>query len=87
MASKHTEGEWEVVQLNCFGPFAIRMNYSGEQTFYGVREIHRAEDARLIGASPKLLKALIELRDAYQDLTGMPACNANAAIAKATGAA
>ena len=84
---QHTPGPWEVVQLNRFGPFAIRMNYSGAQTFYGVREIHRGEDAHLISAGPEMLEALKELRDWYLEHTGLPACNANAAIAKATGGA
>lgn len=43
-------------------------------------------DAHLIAAAPDLLDALKELRDWYQEHIGLPACAANAAIAKATGA-
>lgn len=81
----HTPGPWELVQLNRFGPFAIRMQYSGEKTFYGVREIHREQDARVIAAAPEILAALVELRDWYVEYVGLPAARANAAIAKATG--
>lgn len=35
----------------------------------------------------ELLEALIELRDFYESFTRMPACKANAAIAKAKGGA
>jgi len=40
-------------------------------------------NARLITAAPELLAALVELRDLYTELTGLPAAAANAAIAKA----
>ena len=43
--------------------------------------------ARLVAAAPDLLEALKELRDWYKDATGLPACRANAAIAKAEGKA
>ncbi len=43
-------------------------------------------DAHLIAAAPDLLDALKELRDWYQEHIGLPACAANAAISKATGA-
>ena len=42
-------------------------------------------NARLIAAAPELLEALKEMRDWYQKYIGLPACAANAAIAKATG--
>lgn len=42
-------------------------------------------DRRLIAAAPELLEALRELRDWYEKHTGLPACAANAAIARATG--
>lgn len=82
-----TPGPWEVVQLNTFGPFAIRMNYSGEKTFYGVGQIARENDAKAIASLPDLLRALTELRDWYEDFTGLPACAANSALAKAWGKA
>ena len=44
-----------------------------------------AWDAHLIAAAPDLLDALKELRGWYQEHIGLPACAANAAIAKATG--
>ena len=40
----------------------------------------------LILAAPDLLAALIDLRDWYEDFTGLPAAAANAAIRKACGA-
>ena len=43
-------------------------------------------DAHLIAAAPDLLEALKELRGWYQEHSGLPACAANAAISKATGA-
>lgn len=45
----------------------------------------RDANAHLISAAPELLTALIELRDWYAEHTKLPACNANAAIAKAIG--
>lgn len=44
-------------------------------------------NARLIAAAPELLDALMELADWYREHTGLPPTAANAAIAKATGAA
>ena len=83
---EHTPGPWDLVSLSgVCGPYAIRMFYSEGKTFYGVRGIAREEDARAIAALPDVIDALIELRDWYVDHTGLPACNANAAIAKATG--
>ena len=42
-------------------------------------------NANLISAAPDMLTALIELRDYYKDMTGLPAAKANAAINKALG--
>ena len=82
--SGHTPGQWEHVRLSgVCGPHAIRMKYNDDKTFYGVREIAREEDARAIAALPDVIAALIELRDWYVDFTGLPAVNANAALAKA----
>lgn len=96
MSAQHTTGPWEVVRMNQFGPHAIRMAYAGDKTFYGVRQIHRAEDAALIAAAPDLLAALQGAMDilgrAESNASGNPefdyvgpsvaACRA--AIAKAT---
>jgi hypothetical protein len=58
----HTPGPWEVVGLSGIGgPFAIRMAYNSEKTFYGVRQIHRREDANLIAAAPKMRTTLEKL--------------------------
>jgi hypothetical protein len=48
-----------------------------------VGDSFKPADAYLIQAAPELLTALIELRDWYEDHTGLPACAANAAISKA----
>lgn len=86
--AKHTPGPWTRVRLSgVCGPNAIRMAYNDVQTFYGVREIAREEDAALIGAAPDMFEALVELRDWYAEHVGLPAVKANAAIAKATGGA
>ena len=84
----HTPGPWEHVRLSGLcGPHAIRMPYAEGKTFYGVREIAREEDAVLIAALPKILEALVELRDWYAEYTGLPAVKANAALSAATGEA
>ena len=58
----HTPGPWEVVSLSGVGgPYSIRMTYSGDKTFYGVRQIHRKEDAHAIAAVPEMLSTLIAL--------------------------
>jgi len=46
-----------------------------------------AERDRLREINAEFLDALIELRDFYEGITNMPACKANAAIAKSTGGA
>ena len=62
MSAAHTAGPWEVVNLSGVGgPHSIRMAYSGDKTFYGVRQIHRKEDAHAIAAVPELLATLIAL--------------------------
>lgn len=67
----HTPGPWEVVNLSGVGgPYSIRMVYSGDKHFYGVRGIHRKEDARLIAAAPELLRALENLTNAATGTTG-----------------
>lgn len=43
------------------------------------------EVAMLTVQRDKLLAALVELRDWYQNFTGLPACNANAAAAAVEG--
>lgn len=57
----HTKGPWEVVNMNHLGPHAIRMHYADEKKFYGVRQIHREADARLIAAAPDMLEALQDI--------------------------
>tara|TARA_Y100000310_G_scaffold189687_1_gene189645 strand:+ start:325 stop:561 length:237 start_codon:yes stop_codon:yes gene_type:complete len=37
------------------------MAYAGKDTFYGVRQIHRKEDASAIAAVPDMFKALQDL--------------------------
>ena len=96
----HTPGPWEVVKLSGIGgPHSIRMKYSGDKTFYGVRQIHRLEDARLIAAAPELLEALVDVLDSQGAMTNVsefPNClnmtedrgrEILALIAKARGAA
>ncbi len=61
-APMHTLGPWEVVNLSGVGgPYSIRMAYSGDKTFYGVRQIHRKEDAHAIAAVPEMLATLVAL--------------------------
>lgn len=53
---------WEVVSLSGIsGPFAIRMAYNDEKTFYGIRQIYRREDAALTSSAPDLLRALEDI--------------------------
>ena len=88
--AKHTPGPWEVVALNGFGPFAIRMATppgTKQPTHYGVGQIGTIENARLIAAAPELLAALSALLPEVSDF--MAECPevaaARAAIAKAEG--
>lgn len=82
--SDFTAGPWEMVRLSgVCGPYAIRMSYAGNKTFYGVREIARETDAMAISAIPELIAAICELADWYEENIGLPACSARAAIAKA----
>ncbi|WP_370171376.1 hypothetical protein [Sphingobium abikonense] len=83
---KGTPGPWEMVRLSgVCGPYAIRMPYNGDKTFYGVREIAREVDAQAISAIPELIATLSELAQWYEENVGLPACSARAAIAKALG--
>jgi hypothetical protein len=92
MMDKYTPGPWEVVALNGFGPFAIRMTTpvgAKHPTHYGVGQVGTQENARLISAAPDMLdalyKAAAELKMAGIDSVGLPAIRA--AIAKAEGRA
>ena len=68
------------------GQVAIMTNLKGQFGMLGRRSGDEvAANARLIAAAPELLEALKEMRDWYQKYIGLPACAANAAIAKATG--
>lgn len=63
--SKHTPGPWEVVALNGFGPFAIRMATpagTGHPTHYGVGQIGTEANANLIASAPELLETLKAVR-------------------------
>lgn len=99
--SKHTPGEWFIQQElptefpgiesnvfgNCFS-IVIWGNSKDYNDDGGIRGRTREEamaNARLIAAAPDLLEALIELRNFYIEMTGLPPVAANAAIAKAKG--
>lgn len=94
MDAKHTPGPWGIEETNgtnWIGP----MRKSGDGKIAEIvcdtdrdrltpEAIERSDaNARLIAAAPELLAALKELRSWYLDQTGLPAVNANAAIAKA----
>ena len=54
-----TPRRWEFVALSGIGgPYAIRMSFDGERTFYGVSGIHYKDDARLIAAAPEMYHIL-----------------------------
>ena len=86
--SVHTPGPWRYVRENG-SPTTGQHMIAGAKPGYlvEVRDCGSSDvksNARLISAAPELLSALIELRDWYEEFTKMPACAANAAIAKAT---
>ena len=92
--SVHTPGPWEVRierGKHCIRPADVKqaghtVGYAPLAKVEGDRRVgSQAENARLIAAAPELLDALKEMRDWYQKYIGLPACAANAAIAKATG--
>ena len=99
--TKHTPGEWFIekelptehpgIEANVFGKFfSVVIWGDAEDTNddSGVRGRTPEEamaNARLIAAAPDLLEALIELRNFYIEMTGLPPVAANAAIAKAKG--
>lgn len=89
-ATKHTPGPWRldkrgntyIVDKPGDGYITrdvCRMDSSTMSAF------HQEGNAFLIAAAPDLLKELQVLRDWYEEVTGMTAKSANAAIAKATG--
>ena len=98
---KHTPGPWSAGLLDlddawpCIKAFQgevyiVPPGYDGRYADFGVtgRSYDEARaNARLIAAAPELLEALKELRDWYRENVGLPACKANAAIAKAEGRA
>ena len=93
--NNRTEGNWYVCDkgrkstvVDSDG-FEIAWAMDGCETYNGESVRLRGSEekeanAQLLAAAPELLDALIELRDAYQEFMGLPACKANAAIAKAT---
>lgn len=89
--SKHTPGPWvldvEVITTESDRNTVVALLGAVDQSakipeLYLCGEQAKA-NGKLMAASPDLLKALKELRDWYQETTGLPACNANAAINKA----
>jgi hypothetical protein len=87
--SKHTPSPWR-----------LEIDGWNSQSIYGhdtqaKREIYIADvsldwasspaNAYLIAAAPDLLEALVELRNFYIEMTGLPPVAANEAIAKAKG--
>ena len=78
--------QWCASRWNSHTPTAVVA--MDDDSIVGVRlvaECDTPETARLVAAAPELLDALKEMRDWYQKYIGLPACAANAAIAKATG--
>ena len=87
----HSLGPWTVRRQN-------QSPTSGEWMIAGSNPGYLAEvrdcgsgiveaNANLIASAPELYDALKELAQWYQDYTGLPACSANAALAKARGEA
>lgn len=97
MNTKHTPGPWEVAEAGSWkGGKRTSTEYfvrrPGDDVAIASDIIDPANDdapseanARLIAAAPDLLEALIELRNFYIEMTGLPPVAANAAIAKAKG--
>lgn len=88
--STHTKGPWYVSTDTDEPDVVCELHTSGLAHFLIVPSAENElgdifADARLIAATPCLLAALEELRDWYERYTGLPACNANSAIAKALG--
>lgn len=82
----HTPGPWEVVALNGFGPFAIRMptpQGTKQPTHYGIGQIGTAENASLVAAAPDLLATLKAISDAAPDLPDALWKQVDASISKA----
>ena len=60
----HTPKPWEVISLSGIGgSYAIKMNWNGQKTYYGVQGIHREADACLISAAPEMYEALRNLEN------------------------
>ncbi len=92
MTAAHTPGPWVVSPYGDGFEVESAAGICIAQT-QQLRPIKKKEDhderksnACLIAAAPDLLEALKELRGWYQEHSGLPACAANAAISKATGA-
>lgn len=89
MQTQHTLGPWRYVRENgspSTGQHMIKgaiPGYLAEVRDCGSGDV--IANARLIASAPELLAALVELRDWYEEHTGLPAVSANAAIAKAFG--
>jgi hypothetical protein len=90
---KHTPGPWHVDEQNVHSGQVCTCHGDTPGTWYEVwspnwgEGINQKANAQLIAAAPDLLEALKELRDWYRENVGLPACKANAAIAKAEGRA
>lgn len=97
MSAKHTPGPWSIITSETCDLYAgiesddfsiVVIGYPEEDDDGGVRGKTPEEalaNAHLIAAAPELLEALIELRNFYIEMTGLPPVAANAAIAKAKG--
>lgn len=93
--SKHTQGPWKadgysIRQASAGTRHVAEIAYTGPhhtppEEYPKSCRLQDEANARLIAAAPRLLSALIEMRDWYADNVGLPACKANAAIADAIG--
>jgi len=81
---KHTPGPWSIRQESVW---SVGTDHEMSALVYGCTDEEEEANAHLIAAAPDLLEALKELRDWYRENVGLPACKANAAIAKAEGRA